>query len=521
MPILRYFAANLMRRALAPLVIMLALIAAGLTLLIAEANMTRARQALEEKARLTVAIASESLQEALWNLSPDLAEGTLRALAADPDFLSVLITGEDGTVFARGGSETPGPGLSAKRDITHSEQGTAKRIGAIELWVSSARSEAAARTEALWTLCAGGVVLAMVASFLYLVLRSVIRPISRMTAAMIRLSGGELGTEIPALERTDEVGAMARAVQVFKDNAAAKQRLEAEHEAAARRTEEEKRLAMVALADGFEQAVGSLMDTVMAETSDMELQAQEMTRAADRTNKLAGTVAAATEQTSANVQTVAAASEELSGSIDEISRQVLDSSRIAGEAVGLAHKANDKVASLADTVQKIGAVVELINSIAGQTNLLALNATIEAARAGEAGKGFAVVASEVKALANQTAKATEEIAAQVAAVQSVTREAVTEIHGVAGVIERVNEIATTIASAVEEQGAATKEISRNVQQAAGGTQEVAANIAGVNEAAGESGKAAWAVLETSRKLSMQATTLNEEVSAFLRSVRAA
>jgi methyl-accepting chemotaxis protein len=520
MLLIRFFAASLMRRALAPLIVIMALIAMAVTFAVAQANVTEARRALEEKARLTAGVAALGLQEPLWNLSPDLAEGTLRTLAEDPDFMSVVVRGDDGKVFASQGAQNPAGAVSAVREITRADRGKIKTIGTVELALSPARSQAAATEQALWTLTAGAVVLLCVTGILYLILKSIIRPISRMTEAMSRLSRGELGTAIPATERTDEVGAIARAVQVFKENALDKQRLEAEQAEAALVSEHEKRRTMQQLADGFERAVGGVVGAVISATADMEGQAQEMTRAANRTDELASAVANRTEQTSSNVQTVAAASEELTGSIDEISRQVLDSSRISSEAVDLARKADQKVASLAEAVEKIGAVVELINSIAGQTNLLALNATIEAARAGEAGKGFAVVASEVKALANQTARATGEIAAQVASIQSVTAEAVSEINGVAAVIERVNEIATTIASAVEEQGAATKEISRNVQQAANGTQEVAVHIAGVTEAASLSEKTAWTVLESSRELSMQASTLNDEVAAFLKRVRA-
>ncbi|TWA68662.1 methyl-accepting chemotaxis sensory transducer with Cache sensor [Azospirillum baldaniorum] len=347
------------------------------------------------------------------------------------------------------------------------------------------------------------------------------RVLRGLGAKMRSLADGDLSTRFPEAERGDEIGAMAKAVLVFQNNARDKQRLEAEQAASAQRAEEEKHRAMLALAASFEQSIGAVVRTVSDAAATMEERAAEMSRAAAQTDELATSVAAATEQTSANVQTVAAASEELAGSIQEISRQVAESSRIAGEAVTLSGRANDKVGGLAEAVQKIGAVVQLINDIASQTNLLALNATIEAARAGEAGKGFAVVASEVKALANQTAKATEEIAAQVANIQSVTGDAVGEIQGVTQVILRVNEIATSIASAVEEQGAATREISRNVQEAAGGTQEVSANITGVTGAATQSGATARDVLEMSRQLGHQLDTLHREVGGFLQQLRAA
>jgi methyl-accepting chemotaxis protein len=349
-------------------------------------------------------------------------------------------------------------------------------------------------------------------------LSSTIRALSQK---MRRLADGDLTVSFSEATRRDELGAMGQAVLVFKENAAAKQALEAEQEAAKRRAEEQKRQAMLQLADSFEHSVSNVIHSVTSQASDMEGKVRTMSGASGRTEELAAAVSAATEQTSANVQTVAAASEELSASIDEISRQVATSSRVALEAVDLASRANKKVSGLADAAEKIGQVVTLINGIASQTNLLALNATIEAARAGDAGKGFAVVAGEVKTLATQTAKATEEIAGQVGSIQSVTREAVGEIQGVSKVIGQISEIATTISAAVEEQGAATKEISRNVQQAAAGAKEVASNISEVNSATRDTGQLAGEVLSTSQALSWQINTLENDVNSFLKTVRSA
>ncbi|WP_435538138.1 methyl-accepting chemotaxis protein [Azospirillum sp. ST 5-10] len=355
----------------------------------------------------------------------------------------------------------------------------------------------------------------------FLINRDIHRSLLALRTRMSALAAGDLTVRFPEAGRRTEIGAMAQALEVFRENAETRQRLEAEHAEMVERTAKEKRLAMETLAATFENSVGDAIRSITAETETLQKQAQTMLAAASETGKLATTVSATTEQTSTNVQTVASASEQLSASIDEISRHVNVSGRIAGEAVGQAQRANTKVGGLAEAVEKIGAVVGLINDIASQTNLLALNATIEAARAGEAGKGFAVVASEVKQLATQTAKATEDITVQISGIQTVTNDAVLEIRGIAEVIGQINENTITISSAVEEQGAATREIVRNIQEAASGTREVASDIGGVSGAADQSGKAAQGVLGTSQLLASQADALNREVATFLRTVRQA
>ena len=353
----------------------------------------------------------------------------------------------------------------------------------------------------------------------FLINRDIVNSLHKLRDKMTALAAGDLRVTFPEASRSNEIGGMAQALQVFKENALAKAALEASHAEQAARSTAEKREAMTMLASRFEQTVGNLIHDVAKEADSIEERARNMTRAADETGTLTAAVATTTEQTSANVQTVAAATEELTSSIGEISRQVGESAQIAREAVDSAERANAKVGGLVGAVERIGAVVGLINSIASQTNLLALNATIEAARAGEAGKGFAVVAQEVKALANQTAKATEEIAAQVASIQNETTQAVQEIKGVTQVISRVNDVATSIASAVEQQGAATREISRNIQQAAQGSHDVSVSIGGVHNSAGRSGEVAYEVLESIRQLSMQTESLRDEVGRFLSQVR--
>jgi methyl-accepting chemotaxis protein len=358
------------------------------------------------------------------------------------------------------------------------------------------------------------------AAIAFVTARSIVNPIAAMTAAMRQLAAGEMATEIPARERRDEIGAMAKSVQVFKDSMLEAERLRAEQQAEQQR-QLERAQRVEASVGSFEKVIAEVVNTVSSAATELETTAQSMAATSEETTRQSTTVAAASEQATQNVQTVATATEELSASIKEISQQVSQSTRMIGEAVTQADTSNVQVQGLAEAAQKIGDVVKIINDIAGQTNLLALNATIEAARAGEAGKGFAVVASEVKALANQTARATEEIGGQVRAIQEATGTSVESIRGIAATIGRVNETATAIASAVEEQGAATQEISRNVQQAAQGTQEVSGNIAGVSQAAQQTGAAAAQVLASAAELAKNGETLKVRVDAFLREVRAA
>jgi methyl-accepting chemotaxis protein len=346
------------------------------------------------------------------------------------------------------------------------------------------------------------------------------RPIGALTDSMKALASGDKAVEIPGTARKDELGDMSRAVEVFKGNMIRSEELDR-----ARRAEEEAKAArgaaMAALTTDFGRDIDKVVHELAGAASQMQSNAQTMASTAEETSRQAAAVASGSEEASTNVQTVASAAEELAASIAEISRQVAQSSQIAGKAVEDATRSNESVEGLAAAAQKIGDVVKLINDIAGRTNLLALNATIEAARAGEAGKGFAVVASEVKSLATQTAKATEDIAAQVASIQQATGGTVDVIRGISATIRQISEIQTTIASAVEQQGAATKEIARNVQRASEGTNDVSANIHGVTHAAGETGQVASHVLETSQDLKRQAEHLSQRVGVFLEKVRAA
>jgi methyl-accepting chemotaxis protein len=350
--------------------------------------------------------------------------------------------------------------------------------------------------------------------------RSISTPVVAMTSAMRTLAAGDTNAEVPARGRRDEIGEMAASVQVFKDNMIEGNRLRAE-QAKEQEAKERRQKVVDEAITRFEAKMTEVVKVVSSASTELQASAQALSATAEETSKQSGTVAAAAEQASANVQTVAAAAEELTSSVGEISRQVGTSTQITGKAVVEAERTNEKVNALVEAAQRISEVVRLISDIAGQTNLLALNATIEAARAGEAGKGFAVVASEVKNLANQTAKATEEISAQIAGIQSATQDSVSAISGIGATIGEISGISSAIAAAVEEQAAATQEIARNVQEAATGTSEVTTNISTVSQAAGETGAAASQVLSASGELSSQATVLRQEFESFIQSIRAA
>jgi len=365
------------------------------------------------------------------------------------------------------------------------------------------------------------VVLVLIGSMVFSYL-GISRPVARLDGAMEKMSKGELDIEVPGARRGDEIGDMARTITVIRENAAAealRKEEEAKQEEVARA--DRRRANTQSLADKFETAVGAIVETVSSAATELEASAGTLTKSAETTQQLTTIVAGASEEASTNVQSVASATEQMAGSISEISRQVLESSRIAGDAVKQAEKTDARITALSEAAGRIGDVVKLITAIAEQTNLLALNATIEAARAGEAGKGFAVVAQEVKALASQTAKATDEIGTQIKGMQSATQESVSAIKEIGGTIGRISEIAATIAAAVEQQGAATKEIARNVQQAAQGTTQVATNITDVNRGAAETGAASGQVLTSARSLASESNRLKLEMTKFLETVRAA
>jgi methyl-accepting chemotaxis protein len=374
-------------------------------------------------------------------------------------------------------------------------------------------------SKALITISFVGVLIGMLVGFLVAQF-GVARPLRAIVELLQQLAAGKYDIQIHSAGRRDEVGDVAKTALVFKENGLAKIRMEEEQKEGERNAAAQRRADMLKLAEDFEDAVGDIIETVSSASTELEASATSLTSTAERSQGMAATVASASEEAATNVQSVASATEELSSSVNEIGRQVQESARMANEAVNQARTTTERVGELSKSASRIGDVIELINTIARQTNLLALNATIEAARAGEAGRGFAVVASEVKALAEQTAKATGEIGQQVSGIQSATQISVTAINEISTTIERLSEISSAIAAAVEEQGAATQEISRNVQQAAQGTQQVSSNVIDVQRGATETGTASSQVLSAAKSLSSDSNKLKLEVGKFLGTVRA-
>jgi methyl-accepting chemotaxis protein len=420
----------------------------------------------------------------------------------------------------RGEAEILGePYLTAYDPILDS---TGQVLGILYVGMKKAEFLESARST-FWTIIYSTLAISLLATLVsYLVVRNaIVRPLKASVAVMNRLARGDLSAETPQPRRRDEIGEIMMALVAFKATGLEVERMRADRLVTDLRAAEQRKADMHRLADEFEGAVGRIVETVSSASTELETSAGTLTSTAERAQELTTMVAAASEEASTNVQSVASATEEMTSSVNEISRQVQESARMAGEAVDQARATNDRVGELSKAAARIGDVVELINTIAGQTNLLALNATIEAARAGEAGRGFAVVASEVKALAEQTAKATGEIGQQISGIQAATQESVNAIKEISATIEKLSEISSTIAAAVEEQGAATQEISRNVQQAAQGTQQVSSNITDVQRGASETGSASSQVLSAAQSLSGDSNRLKLEVGKFLNSVRAA
>ncbi len=389
-----------------------------------------------------------------------------------------------------------------------------------DMKTTKAATDATIRSTTIAQAGIAGLSLLLGGLFAFLIGRGIVRPISGMTAIMARLAEGDRSVSVPALGQKDEIGEMAHAVEVFKTGL-----IEADRLAAAQQEEQQAKQRRQQTIDdaiaAYDESVRQSLAALGAASGDMRVTAETMAATAEDTSEQASAVTDAAATALANVQNVASSTEEMTASIAEIARQVSQSTAIAAQAVEEAGRTNATMRALTEAAQRIGEVVQLIQDIAAQTNLLALNATIEAARAGDAGKGFAVVASEVKTLASQTGKATEEIAGQITAIQAATKSAVEAIKGIDGTIGRISEISTTIAAAIEEQGAATGEITRSTQETARGTEAVSRNIAGVSAAASKTGAAAAEVLAASGGLGQQAETLRAEVDHFLATIRAA
>lgn len=470
-----------------------------------QVNSTRAAKAYEP----TIVSAEE---QALWNKFQEKwkryvtnQDQILRTWANEPAKAISEFNGTSNALFAEAQD-------AIDADVEFNEKGAAKAVADARATYAAARMAtfAFAGLALLIGLASAGFVLVRMTS-----------PLQRLNGTMRVIADGKLETDVVYTTRNDEIGDMAKALLVFKENGLRMRRMEEEQKASEQAEARRRKQEMSKLADEFEHAVGEIVDAVASASTELEASANTLTHSATRAQEVTTTVAAASEQASANVQSVASATEELSTSVNEIGRQVQESARMAGEAVGQARNTMNQVGELSRASTRIGDVVELINTIAGQTNLLALNATIEAARAGDAGRGFAVVASEVKALAEQTARATGEIGQQITSIQAATQESVTAIKNISGTIERLSEISSTIAAAVEEQGAATQEIARNVQQASQGTQQVSSNIVDVQRGATETGGASSQVLSSAQSLSADSNRLKAQVQRFLSTVRAA
>jgi len=386
---------------------------------------------------------------------------------------------------------------------------------------TEAAAEASVRSSSIALWCVSVLVFLIVGGGVLGVGLGVIRPITGMTAVMKRLAAGELDVSVPSLARKDEVGDMAMAVEVFKDNALRVKDMEAEQAASKQRGEQDRKAEMTRVARDFEATIGQIVRFVSSVSSEIEAAASTLTKSAEATGEISTTAASASEQSADNVNSAASASEEMAASVSEIGRQVEEAQKITLVAVEQATQTNERVAALSEAAGRIGEVVKMITAVADQTNLLALNAAIEAARAGEAGRGFAVVASEVKALSAQTAKATDEIASQIAQMQAATEDSVSAIKEIGTTIARISEISAAIAAAVEEQGAATQEIARNVQQAASGAQQVATSIAQVTRGAVDTGAKAAQVHGSAGALLNESQRLSSEVDRFIATIRVA
>jgi len=504
-------------RVIAPIAaLMVILVLIGVTALTMVTN-GDAHRALEDRARVTTEIMARGLVAALWDDDNGAAATELSGLASDPDYLSSQIVDAKGKLFARDGAANTGSDtLIRKSDIVRRDGDKAEVLGTVEIRLSTQRVESLAATRATTIAAIGGGVIVVLCGALLIIVRGTTRPIVRLTGTMSRLAEGDTTVEIPSHGRADEVGRMAAAVDVFKQHAIERTRLAQLKEEERVRAEGEKRAALVGMADKIEVETGKALDQIGHHTGAMSATADAMNASADRTGSSARSAAAAAAQALANVQTVLSAAEQLAASIREIGGQVSQSTTLVGRAVEAGHLTRAAIEALNVQVGRIGVVAEMIGEIAARTNLLALNATIEAARAGDAGKGFAVVASEVKQLATQTARSTEEITRHIGEVRSATNASVQAVARIEQTIGEVNEIATSIAAAVEEQGAATAEIARNVTETASAANQMTQRIDEVSGEAQQTGQHAAQVRDNAAGLDRQVSDLRHAVIHMLR-----
>ena len=474
---------------------------------------------LQARGKQLVLMQAEAMSKPLWDINKAEIEGMLATLAQDQDFAHGVVIDADGQTVAERDKAGPGGRLKFGLPINYKDETHQENLGRLDLTLSTARLEAADDQTVLFTV--GGALVLLVATMaaVYLAFRQISRPLAAITGTMRQLADGDQSATIPATNRHDVIGDMARALTVFRDNGVEHERLKAEQAELEEAARVERHQTLERLADSFQASVLGVVDRLGTAVQHLRSNAEGLTATAEETSAQSSTVSAASEEASVNVQTVASAAEELHASIAEISRQMIEASDVANRAVAQARATDTTVRNLAAGAEQIGAVVQLIRAIAHQTNLLALNATIEAARAGAAGKGFAVVASEVKSLAVQTQQATGDIQAQIDAIRGETSQAVEAIHQIVGTIGDISEITTAVAAAVEQQGAATQEIARNVQEAARGTNEVSMNIIGVTQAAGKTGEAAGELLGAAGELAEQSSLLRGEVDRFTEIVR--
>ncbi|WP_041795651.1 methyl-accepting chemotaxis protein [Pararhodospirillum photometricum] len=505
---------SLMVRVIVPIALLLAIIAVAATAGIAWTTMTAARQALDERAGMMTSVLVGGAGEALWNMDKGAAEAILSSLAADPDYRGSAILGKGDKVFAAHGEQAAAADTIVQRaPIVRGPR--KEELGAIEIRLSTKRFEQNLQATTGTIAAVGALTLVLVCGILVVMVRGITQPIQRMTGVMTILAAGNTSVEVPALGREDEVGRMGAAVETFRENALEKRRLEAEQVRLREEAEKQRQAALASVADSFDSKVGRLITSVNETAGAMSRSVGDVAESADANVRLSQAAATAAQEVTANVQTVAAAVEELAASIREIAVQAQTSTGVSAQANERVDGTVARMRRLVEDSNKVGDVVTLISSIAGQTNLLALNATIEAARAGEAGKGFAVVAHEVKTLASQTARATEEISGLINAIQNSTNDAAAQIGEIARVIGSLSGISAAIAASVEQQNAATSEISQAVHKAAQGTEILRQNVEGVASSAQSNGSAASHLHQGIRSLEERFRTVQAHVDDFV------